>query len=114
MTERNTLWGLPPITEELSSDAVQSLAPEAPMFQDQDPALLGQALAAAVRAIGQNPLTSTSAAFRAVRQASLATRQFGLDLLNISDLDPVPAGKAELAYEFIVDALSPTNFPATN
>jgi polyhydroxyalkanoate synthase subunit PhaC len=150
----------PPISEEQSSPAVQSLAPEASLFTDNDPALLGQALAAASRAITQSPVKATSlafqfgkklldagtaagkratgrtadgpmpvdpkdkrfadpaweqnAAFWAIRQAYLATRQYGVDLLHISDLDPVEAGKAELAYGFIADALSPTNFPLSN
>src|SRR5206468_3772777 len=53
-------------------------------------------------------------AFWGLRQAYLAWRQYGLDLLQVSDLDRVQAGKAELAFSFLHDALSPTNFPVTN
>jgi polyhydroxyalkanoate synthase subunit PhaC len=141
-------------------EVAQALAPEATYFTDNDPALLGKALAAAVRASGQSPVASTSLAFQfgrklldtgsaalnrlagrqvegpvpvdpkdkrfadpaweenpgfwALRQAYLAARQYGLDLLRIADLDPVQAGKAELAYGFLADAAAPTNFPATN
>jgi polyhydroxyalkanoate synthase len=136
------------------------LAPEAPLFTDNDPALLGQALAAAARAAARDPVSGLSLAFRfgekllgtgaaalnrfagrpaegpmpvdprdkrfadpawednpafwALRQAYLAAREYGMDLLRISDLDPVNEGKAELAMGFLADAFAPTNFPATN
>jgi polyhydroxyalkanoate synthase subunit PhaC len=143
------------------SEAVASaLAPEAPLFTDNDPALFGKALAAAAGAAARHPWTGASLAmqlgarlmqtgiaagsrmwgspaagpvpvdpkdkrfadpawesnpaFWAIRQAYLAIRQYGLDLVRISDLDPVDAGKAELAMSVIADALSPTNFAATN
>ena len=140
--------------------AAAALAPEAPLFTDNDPALLGAALAAAARAAAKNPVAGASLAvqlgerlwstagaatsrllgkqadgpmpvdtrdkrfadpaweqnpaFWAVRQGYLAMRQFGVDLLRISDLDRVQEGKAELALGFIADALSPTNFAPTN
>jgi polyhydroxyalkanoate synthase len=146
--------------DEVREEAAQALAPEVPFFTDNDPALLGQALAAAARAAAQSPVATTSLAFQfgeklldvggaavnrmmgrdaagpmpvnakdkrfadpawesnpafwGLRQAYLAARQFGLDMLRLSDLDPVQEGKAELAYEFIADAMAPTNFPATN
>jgi polyhydroxyalkanoate synthase len=154
MTNANGVqsWPLPP--------AAAALAPEAPLFTDNDPALFGEALGAAVKAAAKHPLENMSLAFRlgerllttgaaalnrlagqpaegpmpvdpkdkrfldpawegnpafwALRQAYLATRQYGLDLLRISDLDPVQAGKAELALSFIADALAPTNFAVTN
>jgi polyhydroxyalkanoate synthase subunit PhaC len=142
-------------------EAVASaLAPEAPLFTDNDPALFGKALVAAAGAAARHPWTGASLAmqlgarlmqtgiaagsrmwgspaagpvpvdpkdkrfadpawesnpaFWAIRQAYLAIRQYGLDLVRISDLDPVDAGKAELAMSVIADALSPTNFAATN
>jgi polyhydroxyalkanoate synthase subunit PhaC len=61
-----------------------------------------------------DPAWEDNPAFWAVRQAYLAARQYGLDLLRISDLDRVQAGKAELAWNFLADAMAPTNFPATN
>jgi polyhydroxyalkanoate synthase len=42
------------------ADAAQALAPEAPLFTDNDPALLGQALAAAARGAAHSPLTGLS------------------------------------------------------
>jgi polyhydroxyalkanoate synthase len=42
------------------ADAAQALAPEAPLFTDNDPALLGQALAAAARGAARSPLTGLS------------------------------------------------------
>jgi polyhydroxyalkanoate synthase subunit PhaC len=140
--------------------AISSLAPEATLFVDNDPALLGEALAAAARAVAKNPVSGASLAFQlgekflnigtaaaarligdsaegpmatdpkdkrfadpawdgnpvfwALRQAYLATRQYGLDVLRMGDLDPVREGKAELAMGFLADALAPTNFPLTN
>jgi polyhydroxyalkanoate synthase subunit PhaC len=44
--------------------AAEVLAPEAAMFADNDPALLGRALGAAARAAIQNPLATTSSTFR--------------------------------------------------
>jgi poly[(R)-3-hydroxyalkanoate] polymerase subunit PhaC len=61
-----------------------------------------------------DPAWEDNPAFWAIRQAYLAFRQYGLDLIRISDLDPVDAGKAELAMGVIADALAPTNFAATN
>jgi polyhydroxyalkanoate synthase subunit PhaC len=147
--------------EREAENAASVLAPEAPLFTDNDPALFGKALAAAVVAAAQHPLSGASLsmqlgaklvnagfaagsrlfagkpaagpvpvdpkdkrftdpawednpAFWALRQAYLAFRQYSLDLVRISDLDPVEAGKAELAMGVIADALAPTNFAATN
>ena len=50
--------------EEPTPQSAQFLAPEAPLFTDNDPALLGQALAAAVRAAARDPLTGLSLAVR--------------------------------------------------
>jgi polyhydroxyalkanoate synthase subunit PhaC len=140
--------------------AISSLAPEARLFVDNDPVLMGEALAAAARAAARHPVTGTSLAFQlgerllrigsataarlvgdgaagpmaadprdkrfadpawennpmfwAVRQVYLASRQYGLDLLRLGDLDPVRESKAELAMGFLADALAPTNFPLTN
>jgi polyhydroxyalkanoate synthase subunit PhaC len=140
--------------------AISSLAPEAGLFVDNDPALMGEALAAAARATARRPVAGASLAFQfgerlltigsatmarllgdaadgpmpadprdkrfadpawtdnpmfwALRQAYLATRQYGMDMLRLGDLDPVQEGKAELAMGFVADALAPTNFPLTN
>jgi polyhydroxyalkanoate synthase len=149
-----------PDREREGEGAASVLAPEAPLFTDNDPALFGKALAAAVVAAARHPWSGASLtmqlgakllntglaagsrlwgtptagpvpvdprdkrftdpawednpAFWALRQSYLAWRQYGLDLIRISDLDPVEAGKAELAMGVIADALAPTNFAATN
>jgi polyhydroxyalkanoate synthase len=140
--------------------AASALAPEAPLFTDNDPALFGKALAAAATTAAKHPWTGASLAmqlgarlvqtgmaagsrmwgtpaagpvqvdpkdkrfadpawennpaFWALRQAYLSFRKYSMDLVRISDLDPVDAGKAELAMSVIADALSPTNFAPTN
>jgi polyhydroxyalkanoate synthase len=148
-------------TPDRNGESVASaLAPEAPLFTDNDPALFGKAMAAAAAAATRHPLNGVSLTmqlgakllsagmaagsrvwgtpaagpvpvdpkdkrfadpaweenpgFWALRQAYLAFRQYGIDLIRISDLDPVDEGKAELAMNVIADALAPTNFPATN
>ncbi|HEX9999951.1 MAG TPA: alpha/beta fold hydrolase [Actinoplanes sp.] len=144
----------------LAAEAAEVLAPEATMFEDNDPALLGQALSAATRAMRRSPLAATSSTLRlgerlvnagtatisrfagraaegpivvdprdkrfadpaweqnpaywGLRQAYLACREYGLDLVRAADLDGVQQGKAELAFSFLHDALSPTNFALTN
>ncbi len=146
--------------DEATPQSALFLAPEAPLFTDNDPALLGQALAAAARAAAKDPVSGLSLAFRfgeklfgtgaaalnrlagkpaegpmrvdprdrrfsdpaweenpafwALRQAYLAAREYGMDLLRISDLDAVNEGKAELAMGFLADAFAPTNFAITN
>jgi polyhydroxyalkanoate synthase subunit PhaC len=149
-----------PVSENEGAEAAGVLGPEADLFSDNDPALLGRALTAAARAAAHSPLAATSLtlqlgerlwnagtatmsrlagrpadgpmptntrdkrfsdpaweespAFWGLRQAYLAWGQYGLDLLRAADLDKVQAGKAELAFSFLHDALAPTNFPATN
>jgi polyhydroxyalkanoate synthase len=61
-----------------------------------------------------DPAWEDNPAFWALRQAYLAWREYGLDLIRISDLDPIDAGKAELAMSVMADALAPTNFAPTN
>jgi polyhydroxyalkanoate synthase len=61
-----------------------------------------------------DPAWEDNPAFWAIRQAYLAWREYVLGLIRVADLDPVDAGKAELAMEVIADALAPTNFAATN
>jgi len=60
------------------------------------------------RAWGGNP------AYFALRQAYLATREFGEDLLTAGRGDPRTDQKAKLAMGLAFDALAPTNFLATN
>ena len=149
-----------PDSDGTGAQAAGVLAPEAGLFTDNDPALLGRALSAAARAATQSPLATTSLtlqlgerlwntgtatlsrlagrptegpmpvdpkdkrftdptweenpAYWGLRQAYLAWRQYGLDLLRVAELDRVQEGKAELAVSFLNDALAPTNFPATN
>ena len=61
-----------------------------------------------------DPAWEQNPAFAGLRQAYLALRQFSTDLLVAGRGDPVADGKAELATSFLMDALSPTNFLATN
>ena len=149
-----------PDSDTPAAQAAGVLAPEAGLFADNDPALLGQALTAAARAVTHSPLAATSLtlqlgerlwaagtatisrlagraaagpipvntrdkrftdpaweenpAYWGLRQAYLAWRQYGMDLLQVADLDTVQQGKAELAVGFLHDAVSPTNFPVTN
>jgi len=60
------------------------------------------------------PSWSRNPAFFALRQAYLALAQFGNDLLAAGGDDPIADGKARLAWDFLVDALAPTNFLLTN
>jgi polyhydroxyalkanoate synthase subunit PhaC len=53
-------------------------------------------------------------AFFAVRQAHLAAARLGQDLLAAGAGESVDDAKAELATGFLLDALAPTNFLATN
>ena len=55
-----------------------------------------------------------NAGFAGLRQAYLAFRQFSEDLLDAGSGDPVSDGKARLMSGFLLDALAPTNFLATN
>jgi polyhydroxyalkanoate synthase len=57
---------------------------------------------------------SDNPAFFAVRQAYLALSRLAQDLVGAATLDPVEAGKAKLAVDFLLDALAPTNFLPTN
>jgi polyhydroxyalkanoate synthase len=50
----------------------------------------------------------------ALRQAYLATRRLGEDLLAAGRGDPLTDQKAQLAMSFAFDALAPTNFLPTN
>ena len=61
-----------------------------------------------------DPAWEQNPAYWGLRQAYLAWRQYGMDLVRAADLDGVQEGKAELAFSFLHDALSPTNFPLTN
>ncbi|HUY50137.1 MAG TPA: alpha/beta fold hydrolase [Streptosporangiaceae bacterium] len=53
-------------------------------------------------------------AFAGLRQAYLAFRQFSEDMLAAGSGDPVSDGKARLMSGFLLDAVAPTNFLATN
>jgi polyhydroxyalkanoate synthase len=146
--------------EQTAAEAASALAPEAPLFTDNDPALFGKALAAATVAAAKHPWLGASRAMQlsaklaqigmaagsrmwgnpvagpvqvdpkdkrfadpawennpaywALRQTYLSLREYSMEMLRISDLDPADAGKAELAMSVIADALSPTNFAPTN
>ncbi len=53
-------------------------------------------------------------AFAGLRQAYLALRQFSEDMLAAGSGDPVSDAKAQLMTGFLLDAVAPTNFLATN
>ena len=61
-----------------------------------------------------DPTWTDNPAFAALYQAYLATRQFSDEVLAAGQGDPVSDGKAALVTGFLLDALSPTNFLATN
>jgi polyhydroxyalkanoate synthase len=61
-----------------------------------------------------DPAWTGNPAFFAVRQAHLAASRLVSDLLAAGAGDPVDDAKAELATGFLLDALAPTNFLATN
>src|SRR4029453_6815923 len=61
-----------------------------------------------------DPTWEENPAFWALRQGYMAWREYAMDLLHSSDLDGIHEGKAEMALSFLHDAMSPTNFPATN
>ena len=53
-------------------------------------------------------------AFAGLRQAYLAFKQFSEDMLDAGSGDPVSDAKARLIIGFLVHAVAPTNFLATN
>ena len=57
---------------------------------------------------------SQNAGFFALRQAYLAVAKLGSDLLDAGAEDPITDGKARLAWNFLVDAMAPTNFLFSN
>jgi polyhydroxyalkanoate synthase subunit PhaC len=61
-----------------------------------------------------DPTWEDNPGFAGLRQAYLAFRQFNDDLLDAGGGDPVSDGKARLMSGFLLDALAPTNFLATN
>jgi polyhydroxyalkanoate synthase subunit PhaC len=61
-----------------------------------------------------DPSWENNPGFFALRQAYLAARRLGEDLLAAGQGDPVGDQKARLAAGFVFDALAPTNFLATN
>ncbi|MDG5486695.1 PHA/PHB synthase family protein [Mycolicibacterium gadium] len=61
-----------------------------------------------------DPTWAQNAAFGALRQAYVAACDYTMKLLDIAELDPHTAGKAELGLSFLLDMLSPTNILGTN
>src|SRR5205823_13869087 len=57
---------------------------------------------------------SRNPGFFALRQSYLAVGKLGHQLLAIGAKDSVTDGKARLAWDFIMDAVAPTNFLLTN
>ncbi len=57
---------------------------------------------------------SDNPAFFAVRQAYLALSRLSRDVIGAANLAPSAEGKARLAADLLLDALSPTNFLPTN
>jgi polyhydroxyalkanoate synthase len=60
------------------------------------------------------PSWSQNPGFFALRQAYLAISKLGIDLLAAGAEDRVADGKARLAWDFLLDALAPTNFLISN
>ncbi|MBW8765383.1 MAG: alpha/beta fold hydrolase [Geodermatophilales bacterium] len=61
-----------------------------------------------------DPAWSTNPWFYGVRLSYLAASRFARNLVGSASLEPEVARKAEMATELMLDALSPTNFLATN
>jgi polyhydroxyalkanoate synthase len=61
-----------------------------------------------------DPAWRDNPGYFALRQAYLATRRFGEEVLAAGRGDPLDDRKAELAASLVFDALAPTNFLATN
>src|SRR5262249_21670767 len=61
-----------------------------------------------------DPTWDGNPAFFALRQAYLATRRLGEELLAAGEGDAMADRKAQLIMGFLFDALSPTNFLLTN
>jgi polyhydroxyalkanoate synthase len=61
-----------------------------------------------------DPAWSSQPGFFALRQAYLAVAKLGQDLLAAGSTDPTTDGKAQLAWDFLVAAMAPTNFLLTN
>jgi hypothetical protein len=61
-----------------------------------------------------DPAWAGNPAYFALRQAYLAARRLGEDLLAAGRGDPLTDQKAKLALGFAFDALAPTNVPAGN
>ena len=61
-----------------------------------------------------DPSWDDNPGYFALRQAFLAARRLGDDLLRAGQGDPLADQKAQLAVGFVFDALAPTNFLATN
>lgn len=61
-----------------------------------------------------DPAWASNPAFHGVHLAYLAAARCARDVVGSAGLDPTAARKAEMALEFLLDALAPTNFLATN
>lgn len=61
-----------------------------------------------------DPAWTSHPVFYAARLAYLAASRCARDVVASADLDVAAARKAELALDFLLDALAPTNFPVTN
>ena len=61
-----------------------------------------------------DPAWEGNPAFFALRETYLAACKLGQDVLAVGAGDPVGAAKVRLAYQFLTDSLSPTNFLLTN
>ena len=61
-----------------------------------------------------DPAWEGNPAFFALRETYLAACRLGQDVLAVGAGDPVGAAKVRLAYQFLTDSLSPTNFLLTN
>ncbi|WP_067970835.1 PHA/PHB synthase family protein [Mycolicibacter icosiumassiliensis] len=61
-----------------------------------------------------DPAWEDNAAYYTIRQLHLILRQYAFALAGAAKLDPVVAGKADMALGFLADAAAPTNFLPTN
>src|SRR6516225_3180868 len=99
------------------AQAMEVLAPEMGLLARLDPADFGVSVLTALTRAAGRPAEAGRAwhgnpAYFTLRQAYLATRRLGEELLAAGRGDPLVDQKAGLAVGFAFDALAPTNFLA--
>src|SRR6476469_5223825 len=105
MSTQETAW-------QAGESAASVLGPEADLFASADAAGLGTSTLAVLRRAARKPGATGTAVLR--YWTSLALAGPVADVLAAGAGDPVDDAKAALAAGFLLDAVAPTNFLATN